>query len=443
MRTLLLLLLSLHAAPSAGEACNCPPPGPPCAEYWNAATIFMGRVESISLVPAGRPDADPLRLVTFSVIEMLKGPDARPTLQIRTPRGPCSPSFVVDRAYIIYASRDSDGQLATDMCSRSRPVDRAAEDVLYARNIAAGAPALGRISGHVVLRSRDLARARDRQQPMSNVSVILRKGEFSTRVRTNLHGAFTVDSLDAGVYDVDLDHPGVFRVTPMPARVELTDVRGCAIVNAAMHPDGTVAGRVVDDRHRPIEGLTIDLTVRNGLDQTPPAPGPERLRTVTRRDGTFELRGVPPGRFVIGLNTRHAGSVNPLPRVFHPGVITVSNAQLVTMAAGGRVEIGDFVVPSDVRFAAITGIVTDSSGAPAEGARVYLRGPDERDYILGLPVVADFVGRFIIAAPADRRYVVFAERDRPGSANRLDVTAPVPVTTGPDCDRLRLTLRRP
>ena len=71
----------------------------------------------------------------------------------------------------------------------------------------------------------------------------------------------------------------------------------------------------------------------------------------------------------------------------------------------------------------------DGHGTPVEGARVYLRGPGDRDFIIGEAVTTDFMGRFMIAASAGREYRLFAERARPGDARgRVDATDPVAFT---------------
>ena len=433
-------LLLLEVPPA--EACACGTVGPPCAEYWSAAAIFRGRVEAIASVAPSSGDPVGGKLVTFSVLEPLKGVDRLTRVEIRTAgsRRACGYSFVRGREYLVYATRGAGGGLTTGICSRTRPADRADDDLAYAGRVAAG-EALGRISGRVVLRTRDLVRGRNRDTPMRNVPVVLQRGEFSLSTVTDAAGVFRVGGLEPGSYQAALDLPARFRTIVFPPQIELPDVRGCAEVKAAVLPDGRVTGRVMDFLRVPLAGLTVELTVRDARGQIP--AGAERIRTVTRNDGTYELGNVPPGTFVMGINTRDPIRSEPLPQAFHPGVLRAIDAMAVRVPAAGRIELGDFVIPSALAFVKISGVVVDAAGAPAEGARVYLRGPADRDVIYGEPVSADFVGRFAIAALVDRDYRIFAERPRPGGARgRLDISEPLPITASAPPPFLKLILNR-
>jgi hypothetical protein len=72
---------------------------------------------------------------------------------------------------------------------------------------------------------------------------------------------------------------------------------------------------------------------------------------------------------------------------------------------------------------------------------VFLAGPLEGDRIVGEPAVTDAAGRFVLSAPAGRRYRLFAERARAGFASRLDATHVISVTASSDGTVHLLTLR--
>ena len=84
-----------------------------------------------------------------------------------------------------------------------------------------------------------------------------------------------------------------------------------------------------------------------------------------------------------------------------------------------------------------------ADGTPAEGARVYLKGPDETGYILSEPVITDHGGRFVMAGVEGRDYRVFAERSRiPDRPGPIDTTDQVLVTATEGLPPVRLVLRR-
>ncbi|WP_426781556.1 hypothetical protein, partial [Pseudomonas syringae] len=64
------------------------------------------------------------------------------------------------------------------------------------------------------------------------------------------------------------------------------------------------------------------------------------------------------------------------PRLFYPGVASITAASGVTLKTGERVTLRDFVLPRDVVFATVSGIVVDAAGTPAVNALVYLKEAD-------------------------------------------------------------------
>jgi len=436
-----LIVLLATVVPDAG-ACSCPRLAPACEAYWTADAIFRGRVEAVERAPASSSDLLRTRTVRFTVLESLKGVTTS-TLQVMTAgsRSTCGYSFVKGREYLVYAWL-ADGALRTGICSRTRALDRAHADLEYARSTAAGGAPLGRITGRVLIRTRNLATRRHLAHAMYGVSVTIEGAEVTVKAKTDRAGHFSVVGLQPGPYTLKVDLPGAYRVAIDRTPVELGDIRACAAVGVSVYPDGRVAGRITDSSGKPIRGLTVDLTVpRSGPDAVASRGSPDRLQTVTADDGTYELTGVPPGRFVVGINTREDAGASRYARVFYPGVLRSADAALVEVPAAGRVELEDFRVPATVRFVEIAGVVFDTDRVPVEGARVYLRGPEERDFILTAPVVTDLSGRFTIAGVMGQEYLVFAERPRPGDSRWLDSTGLLPVAATPPPTRLTLTLR--
>jgi hypothetical protein len=436
-----LAAITLLVLPRAAGACTCAPKEPPCSEYWKASAVFRGRVEAIERAAPAADDSLRSRTITFTVLEAFSGVNGRSTIRITTAGGTaaCGVVFGVGREYVVYASPGPGGMLSTTACSGTTAIEKAAADLAYARGLAAGTT-LGRISGRVVLRYRDLARGRDVERPMGGLDLTLRTAEERVLVRTDRAGAFSADGLQAGAYDLELHSPEGARLKSTLERIRLADARGCSVFKASVIPQGRVTGRVVDAQRRPVAGLTLELAASSALGAG--APRAERLQTTTTRDGTYEFAGVPPGRFVAGINTREEPEA--VTRVLHPGVADVARAMSFALPAGGAIDLGDLVVPNGVEIAQVTGFVFDVYGAPVENARVFLRGPNERDFIIGQPVTTDFMGRFVIAAAANREYRLFAERPRPGDARgRTDASSLVAVITASSAPPLKLQLRRP
>jgi hypothetical protein len=423
--------LTATALADPAAACPCVRPGPPCQEFWNATAVFVGRVESLA-----RASPDSVS-VTFKVQEWFLG-TRHQTVTLRTPAGAaaCAYPFRSGREYLVYAvSVAGTSDLTTSLCSRTQLVERASADLEYARSLSSDSPPAARVFGRVVLRNRDLARRRDRDRPLSGATVSVLGSESVLQITADTMGAFSLSGLVAGRYAASVRSVRGDAGVIVPGDFELKDARACMEVEAVVHAAATVRGRVVDASGRAIPGLTIDLTVPDGLDRNPHA---ERVRALTRGDGTFELRGVPEGRFIVGINTTREST----PRLIYPGVDAVRAATVVAVRAGDAIDLHDFVIPANISFAAIQGVVREATGVPAVGARVFLAGPNVGDHIVGEPAITDEFGQFVLSAPAGQQYRLFAERSRPGSAgSRVDATDVLTVTASLERAVQKLTLR--
>jgi hypothetical protein len=433
------LVAVLAAGVPDAEGCSCARQGPACEDYWSTAVVFRGRVESIGPVQTADETLEKFRTIRFTVLESFKGVSVS-SVEVRTAVGgaTCGYRFAGGREYLVYAAVDASGALATSVCTRTRPVAKAQADLDHARGIATGGVPLGRIGGRVVLQTRDLVTGRNRARPIREAAVTIRGGEFSAPARTNPAGEFAVTGLDPGPYTVGLELDGSFRVEIAPDPVVLRDPRACAAIEAKVYPDGRVSGRVLDSNREPVRGITVDLTVPDTPRLESSGYGPNRLRAVTLDDGTYELTGVPPGRFVLGISAGESGGDLA---AYYPGVLHRFDAVTVVVPAGGRVSLDDLEIPASVPLQEISGVVFDTGQTPVEGARVYLRGPAERDFILTEAVVTDASGRFTIAA-IEQEYVLFAERDRSGVPHGIDSTDLLRISPSSSGAPVRLTLRR-
>ncbi|HEY7500068.1 MAG TPA: carboxypeptidase regulatory-like domain-containing protein [Vicinamibacterales bacterium] len=419
----LFFILLLAALPSAGQDCDCARVGAPCSAYWDGAAVFVGRVESVARETAARR-------VRFTLLERFRGPSSSTVDVLTGPSGQrCSLAFKVGREYLVYASR-VDGGLFVPACSRTRDVEDAAADLAYARGLKDGTTAAGRITGQVLRGRRDLnGKTSGPSEPMAGVTVRVARDGAGSQTITNHAGDFVVASAGAGKYDVRVDVPDGYYSDDSSSIVELGDARGCADVSATFYSNAVVAGRVVDASARPVPGLTIEIAT---------ASLSQRRKTITDRDGRYEITRLPAGRFVVGVNTGLQKNAAPV-KVFHPGVDKIASATRVALGQGQRVTLDDLRIPSHITFVAVSGFVLDADGTAAEGARVYLRGVAEGDHIVAEPALVDFLGRFVIAALSGVEYEIFAERSR---SPRTDSTEPLRLTVGEGMKPLRLVLRR-
>lgn len=112
------------------SACSCPVPPPPGEALDQADVVFSGRVVNYIDQPEG-PKVSSADLVKakFNVSKIWKGPQET-TFVVSTARHSlsCGYSFEKGTEYIVYAFDKDDG-LITTVCTRTKPLSRAKEDL--------------------------------------------------------------------------------------------------------------------------------------------------------------------------------------------------------------------------------------------------------------------------------------------------------------------------
>lgn len=451
MAVTLGLAAVLAGAATRAEACTCVMKSEICgaaSEYWRTAAVFLGRVEAIER-PAAKSAPRYLlsRRVRLRVVEAFRGtpaPGADVIVLTGSGGGDCGYPFKAGEEYLVYASRRSDAdELSTGICSRTKAAVQAAADLEYARAAAGGRAPGGRVTGSVRVHMRDLARSRRRVRPvpLAGVTVLLTQNGAALRAETNAQGHYAIESPAPGRYVLSAELPDGYYASESGQTVEVADSRACVESDLTVMHDGRVTGRVIDPAGRAVPGLTVELTLAAALDDR---FNSERIQALTRSDGTFELTRVPPGKFLVGINTRRDadGGFDP-PRVLYPGVEDVAEARTVAVPAGGRVALDDFVLPSDVEYVRVEGIVLAPDGSPASGVRVFVKHDSEKSYIMSEPAMTDPSGRFVVALLAGATWRLVAERSGgEDGAWRTESSDAIRVTPQPDSPPVRVQLRR-
>jgi hypothetical protein len=405
----LLVLLMIPSRALDAQTCDCVRTVAPCAGYWGSSAVFVGRVESVERSAAGQ-------LVRFSVIEGFRGTSSSAVEVLTGPAGHrCAVSFRVGREYMVYASRSNTAEaLSTSVCSRTRSLDDAAADVNYGRALKEGRVPAGSVGGQLLLAHLDLhGRSVRASEPLPDITVRVVKDGSPEPAVTNRGGDYAVLARGAGSYTVTADVPDRYYAHERVRVVQLAHANACAQVDITLYDNGRVSGRVVDATGRVVPGLTVELATTN-LRQS--------RRTITDREGRFEIARVPPGRFVV-----------------RSGIGKLATVAQVTLGAGTNVTLDDVRLPSGLTYVSVSGFVLRPDGTPAEGARVYLKGAVGQDRILSEPVPVDFLGRFVIAALAGTDYRLFAELT---AQQHVEASEQLPLKAAVASRPLRLVVRR-
>lgn len=385
--------------------------GPPCQAAWKADAVFAARVLAIESADTDDPKEGAIATsrVRIRVTEALRNVGAK-GVELFSDLSSCSYQFEVGGEYLIYAFRHpGDGRLRASICSRTRRLADAADDLRYLRGPARqSAPGRGRLFGTVRRLDPEADGGWRARVPVPNVLVTAVSGDRTHRARTAADGSFEMAVL-AGKYTVSVDLPDELHASG-PITDEVRDLRGCAEVPLIAHWNGRVSGRVVNAAGEPVPGFAVELKPVATPRDSPFLP---HLKARTDAEGRYEISKVSPAEYYLGSDTWRSGPQGPDLR---PGPVGVqafltdesSAPRVFDVGPGARIEAPDFVVPERFKLAEISGVVLGAKGAPVAGARVSawvdadgaMDGPSS--------VTTDEAGRFTIAVIAGRRYRVVA-----------------------------------
>jgi hypothetical protein len=311
--------------------------------------VFVGTVSRLEpLLIFGFPLAWPFpmeRRVTFAVKEGFRGVasgGARGgTVEVFTAFGccACGMEFERGRGYLVYAYRNpATGTLSTSICSRTGPVEQRAEDLAYLRGLAN--PSLNhlqaaRVYGFVTTDWGDFRNGVRASAPLASVPVSIRSGGRVWRSVTDGGGAYSLDGLAGGRFVLSAELPQ--RLGGGGPREVVLGERGCSEEIFVAVEQGEVAGRVVDDRGRPVR-TTVEL-VPVALVPVGNGGGGKAARGsvsgYSGADGRFTIGEVGPGDYWLGVN--------------YPGVAGRAAARRIHVESGQRLGGFEFSLPAALR----------------------------------------------------------------------------------------------
>jgi len=201
-------------------------------------------------------------------------------------------------------------------------------------------------------------------------------GRFSRLVTTNGEGRFELRNLPAGEYRLTVSKTGFITIEygqqrPFERAATITLGEGqSATGNVALLRGGAIFGRVLDEFGEPSVGTRVQV-LRNRAES-----GGRRLLQVGMGDqtddtGAFRIYGLPPGEYYVAASTGLIDAIKRDPPVYYPGTMSFAEALPITVGAGTEAS-ADFQISDVARAATVSGVVLNSSGAPAPGAMVNL-----------------------------------------------------------------------
>ncbi len=408
------------------EACSCIQPGPPCEAFWSTDVVFSGLVSEVATVESQDPKEQwNRRRVRFTVEERLRGID-EPKAEVWTGLGggDCGYAFAVGERYLVYAYRNKEtGRLGTGICSRTRRVADAAEDLAYIHSLASAAPG-GTISGVVSLR-RHSANPDQRYEttPIEGVRIDVEGGSTRRSAVTDVQGRYVLAGLPEGEYRVVARFAS--GLVPDEGRTVSVHDRGCAEIPLGTTPDGRVRGRVLDEDGKPLASVRVDLVPVDAERYTP-----EGEMAFTTDDGTFSFEQPRPGRYVLGVNVNDVPTLErPFQSTYYPDAANRADAAVLVVEEGKTLDGYSLRMSRPLAERTIEGAVTWPDGRPVRDAHVTLTDSALPEVGTQFSAMTDAKGRFSVKALRDRDYLVWAFVNLPNGeqmhAEPVEPKAPV------------------
>jgi SdrD B-like domain/Carboxypeptidase regulatory-like domain/Tissue inhibitor of metalloproteinase len=452
IRFLLLVLpgLLIGALPSPVNACQCSRTAPPCEEFPQASAVFIGRVidsaeQKTETDTDGKKRTYDVGIIRFEVEEVFKGIESR-IIEIHsgTTGADCGYWFTRGERYLVYAYGDQPGRLGTNVCTRTRLVEKATEDLQYLRNLPRKGIG-GRIYGTVGTPTENWdENFEQRLSGISGVKVTLHSPDGSKSViKTNQAGSFEFNSLKPGLYVVETSAPDGYVVDyPERNQFEVQD-SGCGKSDFKLLPTGGISGRILDSEGNPIAKGTISLLSAD-------TQGVELAKfqvdeSWADEHGVFEIANLPPGRYLLGFNlTDSADGLALYPPTFYPNALDPAKATVIEVKLGEELSGYDITARKEVSARAIHGMVFWDEKTPASNAEIFWMKPTSPFVTGDQKVKTDKNGRFTITGGEGFKYWLYAVADkypgRPYHERRQTYSEPVSVELKGDLSGIRLIL---
>jgi hypothetical protein len=405
----------------AAYACFCSTPGPPCDYYANTEAIFLGRVvgsteRKTHTDEKGNKTVYEIGLVRFLVQENYKG---APGYEIEIDAGKggadCGYSFLRNESYVVYAYRDPrNNLLSTGICTRTKHVSAADEDLKYLRGLANANPG-GMLYGRLTRYIGDPEHGPVEEGPkMAGVKIIITGAGRTIETLTNSAGEYKVTGLPPGDYDAFPQLPNnLAAVSDRDKQDDLLRFAGrdpvnlidgsCGKINFSVQFSGVVSGKVVDAKG--YAAKEVQLTLVSSDDDN------REWWTWTDKEGNYEFNMVQPGSYLLGLNLTWApDSEDPYPKTFYPGVKTRTEASLITVGEGEKLKGYDMTLPPRLRERQLNVTVVWPDGTPAANVPVAYQMNETQS--MGQKIDTQEKGTAVLSLFYNHYYIIYAHNGR-------------------------------
>jgi hypothetical protein len=306
----------------------------PCKGLKAADAIFVGRAVSSEGLPVGAP-VEKVRAYRFrfAVEENISGiKDAEVYVGTGRGNGDCGFRFKVGEQYVVYASKDDDGEMSTNICAGTRRADEAVALIPQLRAMRDGKK-VSSVFG-ILRRTQqfeDSVRIEGYDHVLPDVRVVLKSGSKSFEAVTDENGAYAIFGVPAGKYlfsaslppNLEIAIPSLDLAPKACWENDLDAMSAGRIRGRLIFPDGWIMP------YAPVQLFRVEDYRRAG----------SVWETYQRAGETyFEFEHVTPGKYILVFNDKNSvTSEVPFPRSFYPGMTDRESAVQIEVGEGQQV----------------------------------------------------------------------------------------------------------
>jgi len=421
---------------------------PPCQSAWQFGAVFTGMVTEISdpgfptVSPGQRPPDSPVsfpqKKVRIRISEMLTGLDSdlkEIVIETGLGGGDCGYDFRRGLDYIVYASKKPDGGWTTGICTPTRLVENAAEDLKYFHQLAQAAP-----TAEVRVTTWDVhgwQRTGGRSLPvLAGARVTIDGQGVHQSSTTDAAGRHVFSGLQPGEYTINGSLEGYVSAGNLrPVKVHS---KACAEATLGLQLDRMVSGLVLGKDGQPAVGVMVEaVPTKPRYDNDLPSAADS---VTTDGSGRFELRRLATGDYYLGVSLSRTPTLeSPYTRWFYPGTEDPAGAGIVHVSEKPEALRFDLTLPEPQHDRVITGTVFWPDGRFAEGIRISLEDPRWPWLTGNVSTATDKQGRFTVHVLDGTRYRIHASSFSNGGPISAE---PLPVEPGAKAPELKLVLIR-
>ena len=375
--TILAFAIALLACLTSKVDAKCAEPPPPCQAYRMASAVFVGRVAEITSTEVetnqgARKSRYPQASVRFVVEQAYKGVHGLEVEIIEGDVGRQS-RFKQGEQYFVYAYRHpQNGRLQVGRCTPVISLADAKDHLEYVRELPQAIPG-SRIFGSVVqYRSNLKERTYNLIEPLANIEITIEAANGKRfGALTDREGHYKIVGLRPGTYTVRAALPEHLDGEPV-RKIDVTH-GGCAEASFFASANSRISGKVLDAEGQPVPDISVEL-IPVDVKEVDDDFFMKIENHYSNEHGRYELKEVPPGRYLMGINLSDEtpNQYTPYPRTYFPGVKDRNQATVISVGEHQKLEDYDLHLPPRLAEGTITGSVLWPNGRPAVGARVRL-----------------------------------------------------------------------